>query len=50
MIFGMVRGRSMGVCWPSVNGSYLFSGFVVSAHSIDRNDMTTTPIYSGEGS
>jgi hypothetical protein len=49
MIFGMVRGRSTGVLWPSAKGSYLFNGSLVSAQSIDRNAMTTTPIYSGEG-
>jgi hypothetical protein len=49
MIFWMVGGRSTGVCWPSAKGSYLLNGFLVSAHSIDRNAMTTTPIYSGEG-
>src|SRR6266571_5878613 len=48
-IFGMVRGRSTGLCWPSANGSYLLNGFLVSAHSVDRNAMTITPIYSGEG-
>ena len=45
----MVRGRSTGLCWPSANGSYLLNGFLVSAHSVDRNAMTITPIYSGEG-
>src|SRR6266702_1111968 len=49
IIFGMVRGRSMGVCWPSANGSYLLNGFLASAHSIDRNAITITPIYNGEG-
>jgi len=33
------------VCWPSAKGSYLLNSFLVSAHSIDRNAMTTTPIY-----
>jgi hypothetical protein len=49
MTFGMVRGRSTGVCWPSENGSYLLSGFLVSAHSVARNAMTNTPIYVATG-
>ena len=48
MALGMVRGCSTGVCWPFAKGSYLDS-FLVSAHSVNRNAMTTTPIYSAEG-
>ena len=46
----VVRGCSMGVCWPSVNGLYLFNGFVVSAHLTDCNALMATPVYSGKGS
>src|SRR6266404_6674455 len=44
-IFGMVRGRSTGICWSPVNGSYLLNGFFANAHSVARNAMMMTLIY-----
>jgi len=43
--FEMVRGRSTGIFWPSFNGSYLFNGFLVKAHSVDRIAVMRTAHY-----